>query len=275
MRQRTIDSLDGHPNLTEILGVLAQLPHVTDADLIALAAAWHNTVPVADARSRALGADSPLILEVLATFDAVQALFAIDVAGGADYPTVDPAVATTALKAIRDAIAAAYARPVLRRADYAALIGAWHSVFPVQRHEEPDLGPQARRVKAVLAVLPFLAQRCHDEDAAGLFDRLHGLSLSLDSGMRDAARQEAWQAAVLTARRRVWELVRRSGMEGLGRFCPRCRRPAGGSAEVAVLELCLDAACALLVTDAVDETYVEILTLPLEELIPAPRGTHE
>lgn len=275
MRQRTIDSLDRHPNLTEILGVLAQLPHVTDADLIELAAAWHNTVPVADARSRALTADSPLIVEVLATFDAVQDLFAVDLTGGADYPTVDPDVATTALKAIRDAIAAAYARPMLRRAEYAALIGAWRSVFPVQRHDEPDLGPQARRVKAVLAVLPFLAQRCHDEHAASLFDRLHGLSLSLDGSMRDAAREEAWQAAVLTSRRRIWELVRRSGMEGLGRFCSRCRRASGGSAEVAVLELCLDAACALLVADAVDETYVEILTLPLEELIPAPRGTHE
>jgi hypothetical protein len=55
-RRRTAEivSLDEHPNLPEILGVLAQLAHVSDADLPRLAKAWHNTVFLAEARARAL-----------------------------------------------------------------------------------------------------------------------------------------------------------------------------------------------------------------------------
>src|SRR5438132_1143576 len=51
-RKRTTEivALDEHPNLPEILGVLAQLAHVSDADLPRLAKAWHNTVFLAYAR---------------------------------------------------------------------------------------------------------------------------------------------------------------------------------------------------------------------------------
>src|SRR3954463_15767373 len=112
-RKRTTEivALDDHPNLPEILGVLAQLAHVSDADLPRLAKAWHNTVFLAEARARALSPDSPLVLEVLSAFEAVQALFADDLSGEEDYLSVEPEVAAVALKAIRDAIAAAYARP--------------------------------------------------------------------------------------------------------------------------------------------------------------------
>ena len=58
-RSAVIDTLDAHPNLSEILGVLAQLPHVSDGDLSRLAAAWHNTVALAEARARALDPDCP------------------------------------------------------------------------------------------------------------------------------------------------------------------------------------------------------------------------
>src|SRR3954463_81728 len=113
VRRRTAEilSLEDHPNLPEILGVLAQLAHVSDADLPRLAKAWHNTVFLAEARARALSPDAPLVLEVLAAFEAVQALFADDLSGEEDYLSVEPEVAAVALKAIRDAIAAAYARP--------------------------------------------------------------------------------------------------------------------------------------------------------------------
>lgn len=271
MRRRMISELDEHPNLPEILGVLGQLPHVTDGELRRLAEAWRNPVAAADARARALSPDVPLVVEVLAAFDAVQTLFADDITGSPDFPTVEPAVAVTALKAIRDAIAAAYARPVLGRVEYATLIRAWRAVYPVQQLARPDLGPQAARVQAVLGVLPQLAGRCHDDSAAQLFAELDGTACMLDQDLREAARDETWRAAVLTSRRRVWELVRRNGMAALGRYCTRCRRRPGGSAEARVLELCLDAACALLVSDAVDDTLVEVLTLPLGELIPQPR----
>src|SRR3954447_152390 len=224
-RKRTTEivSLDDHPNLPEILGVLAQLPHVSDADLPRLAKAWHNTVFLAEARARALDPDSPLVLEVLAAFEAVQALFADDVSGEEDYLSVDPEVVSVALKAIRDAIAAAYARPILSRSEHGALMAAWRAVYPIDLVEEPDLGARGAEVKALLHAMPTLATRCHDPAANELFESIVDMSWVLDEDVRSVARDESWQAAVLTNRRRVWELVRRSAAEGIGRYCPTCR----------------------------------------------------
>src|SRR5436305_10466375 len=95
-KSASIVSLDVHPNLPEILGVLAQLPHISDRDLARLADNWRNTVFLAEARARALDPDSPLVLEVLAAFEAVQALFADDVSGEADYVELDPEIASVA-----------------------------------------------------------------------------------------------------------------------------------------------------------------------------------
>ena len=89
--------------------------------------------------------------------------------------------------------------------------------------------------------------------------------------MRDRARSEAWNAAVLTSRRRLWALVRRSGAEGIGRFCGSCQSRGTGDEASRVLALTLDAACALLVADAIDENLLDILTLPVAELIPDQR----
>lgn len=267
----SIVSLDEHPNLPEILGVLAQLAHVTDSDLSRLADSWHNTVFLAEARGRALEPDSPLVLEVLAAFEAVQALFADDVAGDTDYTDVDPEVASIALKAIRDAIAAAYARPTLSRAEHTALLAAWRAVYPNDLVDEPDLGERAAQVKALLSAMPRLATRCHDSSAAALYDEILHSSWTLDEDVRSVAREEAWQAAVLTNRRRVWGLVRRSGAEGIGRFCPQCRTRHDDDDTMRVLALCVDAACALLVSDAIDDNLVDVLTLPVQHLIPRQR----
>jgi hypothetical protein len=271
----TIGSLDVHPNLPEILGVLAQLPHVSDGDLRRLADAWHNTVFLAEARARALDPDSPLVLEVLAAFEAVQALFADDVSGEPDYVDVEPEVASVALKAIRDAIAAAYARPVLSRAEHSALLGAWRSVYPTDAVDEPDLGARALQVKGLLTAMPRLATRCHDTAAAELYDEILTMTWTLDEDVRAVAREEAWQAAVLTNRRRVWGLVRRSGAEGIGRYCSQCRVRNDDPDTMRVLALCLDAACALLVSDAIDDNLVDVLTLPVQKLIPTQRTSPE
>ncbi|MHB2022922.1 MAG: hypothetical protein ACYCO3_06305 [Mycobacteriales bacterium] len=271
MPRRPIDSLDEHPNLTEILGVLAQLPHVADADLPPLAAAWHNTVFLAEARAKALDPDAPLVLEVLAAFEAVQALFQDDIDGEADYITVDPPVTTVALKAVRDAIAGAYARPVLSRGEYSSLMRAWRSVYPASLIDEPDLGPRAAEVKSLLATIALLGGRCHDAEAAALFQQLDHAAWRLDERIREVARAETWRAACLTSRRRLWALVRRSGLQGMRRHCFQCSSPPNFSGEDRVLELCLDAACALLVVDAVDDNLTDALLLPLRELIPAPR----
>lgn len=275
MARRTacITSLEEHPNLSEILGVLAQLAHVSDRELPRLAAAWTNTVAVAEARDRALSPDSPLVCEVLAAFEAVSALFEDDLRGEAPYLTVDPQIAVRALKAVRDAIAATYARPVLSRMEYAALLRPWRSVFPAESaRDEPDLGPRADQVKALLAALPSLAMRCHDEAGQALYDALIDRSF-VDESDRAEARDAAFGAAILTSRRRTWALVRRSGTEGLSRTCHTCRG-AGLTSErddQRVLALCLDAACALLVADALPDAVVAVLIDPVAALIPLQR----
>jgi hypothetical protein len=277
-RRRTtgaIDCLEEHPNSAEILAVLNQLPHIADRDLPLLADAWRNTVPLAEARGKALGPDSPLIIEVLSSFEAVQTLFADDMRGDKPYITVDTQLTTVALKAVRDAIAAAYARPILTRGDHQALFRAWRSVYPTDLSTGPDLGAKADEVAALLAALPRLALRCHDAAAASEYAHILDIAGVLDRGMHTAARDESWQAAVLTSRRRLWGLVRRSGAEGMGRYCSTCRQRSTGDDATAVLALCLDAACGLLVADAIDETFLDILTLPVTSLIPGQRPPAE
>lgn len=269
-----IDTLEQHPNIDEVLGVLAALPHIGDAELPVLAQHWRNTPQIADARARALSPDSPLVIEVLACFEAVVALFDDDLAGEADYVTVDPAVTTTALKAVRDAIAAAYARPVLSRGEYALLMKPWRRIFPSYGYVEPYLGPNAIQVKQVLARMPLLAARCHDPRGQQLFDSLAHAASTVNPDLRDKARAEAWRAAVLTSRRRMWAMLHRSGLEAISRPCARGSRCAGhesGEGQRMVLDLCLDVACGLLVADAIDDTFTDILTIPLSMLIPVQR----
>jgi hypothetical protein len=271
-RADTISVLEEHPNLGEILGVLAQLAHIRDADLVPLASAWHNTVSLADARDRALSPDSPLVVEVLATFESLGALFDDDLRGEADYVTVDCEITATALKAVRDAIAAAYARPALSRGDHTALMQAWRAVYPTSSVDEPDLGPRAEQVKELLAMLPLLSTRCHDAEGRRIYDALVDRSFTGESE-RAEARSEAFEAAVLTSRRRIWALVRRSGTEGLHRACPLCgsAQPDDRDSE-RVTALCLDAACALLVVDTLSDEATRLLTEPVTSLIPQQRG---
>jgi hypothetical protein len=270
MARRTVERLEDHPNLGEILGVLAQLAHVDDAALPLLAQAWSNNAAIAAARDAALSPDSPLVLEVLASFEAVAELFADDLAGEAAYVTVDPLVTTTALKAVRDAIAGAYAQPVLSRTDHAALMRPWRSVYAHSLVDEPDLGPRGDTVKALLSVLPRLANRCHDADSRAVYEALVNQSF-VDEADRAGARESAFAAAVLTSRRRVWTLVRRSGAEGLSRPCSSCRAEGDERETARVLSLCLDAACALLVADAVPDDLLALLTDPVRALIPRQR----
>ncbi|MDT7544919.1 MAG: hypothetical protein QOE99_1029 [Actinomycetota bacterium] len=271
-RTSTISVLEEHPNLAEILGVLAQLAHIRDADIPRLADAWHNTVAVAEARDRALSPDSPLVLEALAAFEALGALFDDDLRGEAAYVTVASDVTTTALKAVRDAIAASYAKPILSRAEYSALMRAWRVVYPAATVDEPDLGPRSDQVKALLALLPMLSSRCHDPESQRLYDALVDRSFAAETDRADA-RAEAFQAAVLTSRRRVWALVRRSGTEGLTRPCGSCRGiPVDERENERVMTLCLDAACALLVADTLSDDMTRLLTEPVTSLIPLQRG---
>lgn len=270
-RTPVIQRLAEHPNLPEVLAILAQLALVRDEELPLLARAWSNNATVAAARSRALDPDAPLVVEVLAAFDALGALFYDDLRGEAPFLTVDSATTTTALKAVRDAIAASYAKPALSRTDYTALMRAWRAVYPEATVEEPDLGPRSDQVKALLRMLPVLSSRCHDAEAKQLYDALVDRSFAAETDRADA-RAEAFRAAVLTSRRRVWALVRRSGTEGLLRTCRECSGPEPDGRETdRVMTLCLDAACALLVADTLPDELTRLLTEPVTSLIPQQR----
>lgn len=265
-----ISCLDDHPNLDDILGVLAQVPYLDDAAMAGLARSWRNTAMVAQARSRALEPDSPLVLEVLAAFDALSALYADDISGAADYVSLPPDVTTTALAAVRDAIAASYARPILGRQQYRALMAPWRGVYPTNDAVEPDLGPATEEIKELLRALTELSTRCHQPAFRPAWDRLLAAADALDEPEHQLAVREAWEAAVETGRRRVWALLRRSAAEGLGRCCVQCQRRTG-DVEDRALGVGMDAVVGLLVCDVLAPEVSRVLTTPVAHLVPAQR----
>jgi hypothetical protein len=263
----TITSTETHPHCAEILGVLAQIVHLDDEGLRRLALAWQDTAEVARARDKALQPDTPLILEVLSAFDSLAGLFADDLAGTAPYVTLPAPTTALALKAVRDAVAAAYARPVLTAQEYAELSGPWHSVYPDRRMQMPDFGPQHHEVLALLSTIPGLACHRHDEEAARLRSSLLLHARGLDPEAHGAAIESAWQAAVVTGRRRLWFLASRSANESFHRACPSCAR-AMTDDDRAVLAVCLGVVAAMLVRDVLDDESADTLLAPVGSLMP-------
>jgi hypothetical protein len=270
-----ISSLDGHPNALEILSITSQLPCITDLGLAELAGAWQNTSELAEARRHALEPDSPLVFDALAAFETVQVIFAEEIRGGEDYLTVEPEVASTALKAVRDAIAGAYARPVITPAEHAALTRAWRVVYPTDRLTAPDLGNRSSDVNTLLQAVPRLAAICHDNGAIGEHAMILKAGTTLDEDIRCAAREEAWHAAVLTSRRRTWQLIRHTGDAERKRYCRPCRERRRDADTDRVLRLCIDAACGLLVAGALEDDIVDVLTAPVGCLLDTHRPATE
>ncbi|HVT22747.1 MAG TPA: hypothetical protein VHE57_15300 [Mycobacteriales bacterium] len=270
-----ISTLDAHPNALEILSITSQLPCITDLALAELAGAWQNTSELAEARRHALEPDSPLVFDALAAFETVQVIFAEEIRGGEEYLTVEPEVASTALKAVRDAIAGAYARPVLSPTEHAALTRAWRAVYPNDRLTAPDLGNRGADVNTLLQALPRLAATCHDREAMAEHAAIVKAVASLDEDIRCAAREEAWHAAILTSRRRIWHLVRHTGEGERKRYCHPCRERARDADTDRVLRVCIDAACGLLVAGALEDDIVDVLTAPVDCLLSTPRPATE
>ena len=121
---------------------------------------------------------------------------------------------------------------------------------------------------SILEAIPRLSARCHDASAAGEYASILLAGAEIDEEIRCAARDEAWHAAVLTSRRRVWHLVRRSGTEGLDQYCRTCRERRRDEHTTRVVTLCVDAACGLLVAGALEDDIAEVLTAPVSCLIP-------
>lgn len=270
-----ISTLDGHPNALEILSITAQLPCITDLALAELAGAWQNTSELAEARRHALEPDSPLVFDALAAFETVQVIFAEEIHGGEDYLTVEPEVASTALKAVRDAIAGAYARPVITTAEHATLTRAWRAVYPTDRLTAPDLGNRSSDVTALLQAVPRLAATCHDHAALPEHSAILKAGSTLDEDIRCAAREEAWHAAVLTSRRRIWQLIRHTCETERKRYCHTCRERRRDADTDRVLRLCTDAACGLLVAGALEDDIVDVLTAPVDSLLGVQRPAPE
>lgn len=270
-RRTRISTLEEHPNLAEINSVLAYIPAIDDEQLRRFAQHWRNSPEIAVARARALSPDTPLVVEVLRLFEYITDLFVDEIEGRGPYATVSPGTTITALKAVRDAIAAAFARPALTSAEYTMLMAPWRETRAKDTSAPLDLGPHSDQVHAVLDGMATLAARCHDQDVAALFTALVR-RVSPSDELRERAREEAWRAAVLTSRRRLWAMVRRQGAAEFGRWCAPCRRRDDADlTEMAqrVRDMCLDAACALLVADTIDETLVDVLTVPVRPLFDA------
>ena len=268
--RRTITSLDDHPNADEIIDVLARMVDLSDEELTRLAAAWRNDEHVSAARSAALSPDSPLVLEALASFDSLAFLYADDLAGTAEYVVLPAPVTALALKAVRDAVAAAYARPVLSAEDHARLISPWRSVFGSSSGALPDFGPQHTMIIEMLSALPHLACRSHDVSATERFESLLEAGLHVDPEEHAQAFDRAWHAAITTRRRRLWQLATRSAHEAYYRRCSQCDR-SGGDEDRMVLALCLGAVVGVLVKDVLDDKTVATLAAPAAVLVPQQR----
>ena len=265
MAATTYRTIHEHPNASVIRDVIARVPAITDSQLAALAESWRDSLDIASARAAALSADGPLVLEALAAFDALTEVFADDLAGKPWAPPLQRGMIRIALKAVRDAIAAAYARPVLSTRQYTALMAPWVHVFPERGCGEADLGPRAADVTRLVDVLAFMSSRCHDTAADAAFEHALAVALTRDNSLVAAARNEAWSAALVTGRRRTRIVLRRAGREALVRRCTECNMRwdrEDGTVE-RVLDLVSDAMNALLVSDAIDVTVAEVLLLPM------------
>jgi hypothetical protein len=208
---------------------------------------------------------------VLAAFDALSALFADDLRGEARLRRRrrgrDVARPQGGARRHRRRLRP----PVAEPSEYAALLRPWRTVFPTPTVDEPDLGPRGDQVKALLSALPRLAVRCHDEQ-----------------GRRCSTRWStgpSWPRT--TGRGRRERLPGRRADQpppGLGAGAPhRHRGPAAPVPDLPrppwrsdretprVLELCLDAACALLVADALPDACTDLLADPVLALIPHQR----
>jgi hypothetical protein len=285
--RKPVSSLDEHPNLTEILGIMAQVPRLSELDVAVLAHGWRDNTFIAGARDRALSPESPLVVDVLAAFDRVDAVFFDDLADGDAGPDADladrsprgltPQLVSTALKAIRDALAAAYARPVLTRAEYGSLMAPWRRALDSGAVRAPaGIVTRAAAVEELLAAIGPLAARCHDTSARALFAKLADAARQRDEQECALARDTAFRSAVASARRRQWTLLRQAVADALSRPCVRCGGARGRDSEPAdagelVRALCSDAACAVLMADALQPATLQVLLNPAARLLPTPR----
>ncbi|MBX5446977.1 MAG: hypothetical protein IRZ27_00455 [Acidothermus cellulolyticus] len=129
-----VASLDEHPNRGEILAIRRRATMLREREITGLARLWRNTPYLAAIRARALSVDAPLVVDVLHDFATIEQAFdevltQPQAIARVSSATLHPTIVETALKAVRDALAAAYAQPVLRPREYLALGAPWRRVI--------------------------------------------------------------------------------------------------------------------------------------------------
>jgi len=265
-------TLEDHPHLADVRALLGAVPHLTDVQLRGLAARWRNAGRTAAARAHALSPDTVLVVDVLRAFGELPVLFADDLEGQAPYLGVEAGVVGVALKAVRDAIAGVMARPVLSRGEFVALTAPWRCAVGPPEVGSGQCAPVA--VQGLLTAASGLATRCHDPRAARTWDGLLVRAMTRDEGTRDVALREAFGAAVLSERRRVWALLRHHARSpALAGRCGWCTAPAADRRDgERVGDLVADAFCGLLVADLLSTRALDALLAPLAGLIPVPRS---
>jgi hypothetical protein len=136
---------------------------------------------------------------------------------------------------------------------------------------EPDFGPDRGDVARLFRLMPSLAGRCHDDLGRLLWQSVTDRSAGVDPVAHSAALEAAWAAAVVTHRRRLWRLARRTGTEAFTGRCPACAQRAGTEEDVQLLTYCLGGVYAMLVRDAIDDESFRVLYDPVAGLIPRQR----
>jgi len=134
-RRRPVTELVSHPNLDEITGIVGQIPLLDVDDLRLLGESWSNTTEAAQARARALDPECPLVVDVLRTFESITTTFR-DTVAESDCPEL----AGSGLKALRDAVAGAFARPSLPRRGHKVPLKPGRTAFPAPRLDTGDIG---------------------------------------------------------------------------------------------------------------------------------------
>jgi hypothetical protein len=206
-----------------------------------------------------------MVMDTLAAFDLIGTLYTDDLSGDGAHLQLPADVTRAALKAVRDGIAALYARPVLSRWEANALSGPWRKVISrTQQHGHwpPHLAPA---VDTVIGTATALAGRCHTPALVRPFEAVAAAGLSTSQAETAAALGAAWDAALFSGRQRLWFLLRRASTDALGRGCSRCRRSSDED-DRTVGMLAADAACALLVRDLIDPGVCATLIGPVRLL---------
>jgi hypothetical protein len=117
--------LADHPNPAQILAIRRVLLELTEAhDELA---AQRQPTETGSARAAALGPDTPSLFDVLEAFSVIDDLVASARPGYGPGGPLPAEVLDSAFKAARDAVAAAYARPVLDRQHCEILIKLWRT----------------------------------------------------------------------------------------------------------------------------------------------------